>query len=135
MRLVLKWKEGKMVFATLFSLMESAEFLISKWKQQWLKQGHDVFKSLQEITLFSSKIFSLKTPKNYLATFWYNKFYRWLIVAPLGDDAFLKASRTSDLHSLGGWSIAPFFVFWEANLCLIHWAALSLLGWNSLKTY
>ena len=64
-------------------------------------QRHEAFKSLQEPTLFSNKICSLKTQK-VLATFLYNKFYRWLTVAPLGDGAFLKASRTSDLHSMGG---------------------------------
>ena len=43
--------------------------------------------------------------KNDLATIWYDKFYRWLTVAPHGDGAFLKASRTLDLYSLGGWSV------------------------------
>ena len=67
-----------------------------------LDRGTRPFKSLQEPTLFAIKFFSLKAPKNDLATFRYNKFYRWLTVAPLGDGVFLKESITSDLHFLGG---------------------------------
>ena len=68
----------------------------------WTEKRQEAFKSLQEPTIFSNKICSLEAQK-FLATFCYNKYYRWLTVASLGDGAFLKASRTSDLHSLGGW--------------------------------
>ena len=82
---------------------------ISKYKMgtamKILDRGMRPSRSLQEPTIFSDKLCSLEAQK-VLATFWYNKFYRWLTVAPLGDDAFLKASRTSDLHFLGGWSVA-----------------------------
>ena len=57
-----------------------------------------VFKSQQ----FLAMKFVPSRLKNFLASIWYNKFYSWLTVAPLGDGAFLKESRTSDLHSLGG---------------------------------
>ena len=60
-----------------------------------------VFKSQHFLVI---KIFPWRL-KKILATFFYNKFYRWLTVAPLGDGAFLKESRTSDLHSLGGWPV------------------------------
>ena len=82
--------------------LESAEF--SEYKKakvmKILDRGMRPFKSLQEPTIFSNKICSLEAQK-FLATFFYNKYYRWVTVAPLGDGAFLKASRTSDLHSLG----------------------------------
>lgn len=83
--------------------LESAVF--SEYKMEIvmkiLDRGMKPFKSLQEPTIFSNKFFSLEAQK-VLATFWYKKYYRSLTMAPLGDGAYLKASRTSDLHSLGG---------------------------------
>ena len=51
------------------------------------------------------------------------KFYRWLTVAPLGDDAFLKASRISDLHSLRCWSVAS-----SIGLLFFDWMILFCSG-------
>ena len=47
------------------------------------------FKSQQILVKF---FFPWRLPKD-LATFGITKYYRWLTVAPLGDGAFLKASR------------------------------------------
>ena len=109
----------KWIFQQSFSLWNQQNFRVWKRKQQWrLNQGHDVSMSLQEITFLAIKIV-LEGFKNDLATFWYNKFYRWLTVAPLGDGVFLKASRTSDFHFLGGW-LVPYPL-----------GCFSLLGWSS----
>ena len=78
-----------------------SEFLRETATKFWTEERHEAFNSLQEPTFFSNKICSLKAQK-VLATFCYKKYYRWLTVDPLGDVAFLKASRTSDMHSLGG---------------------------------
>ena len=43
----------------------------------WTEERHEAFKSLQEPTVFSNKIFSLKA-QQVLATFCYKKYYRWL---------------------------------------------------------
>ena len=60
-------------------LMKLVEF--SEYKMEIvmkiLDRGTRPFKSLQELTIFSNKICSLKAQK-VLATFWYNKYYRWL---------------------------------------------------------
>ena len=105
MKVSFEWREGKNDdFAVVFSLMETTEILSIKkgtTMKIWTEERHEAFKSLQEPTLFSNKICSLKAQKA-LATFFYSKFYRWLTVAPLWDGAFLKASRTLDLHSLRG---------------------------------
>ena len=104
MRLALeKGKNGEKGLATVLFLenQQDSERGIGTVVKIWTEERHEAFKSLQEPTLFSNKICSLKAQK-VLATFFYNKYYRWLTVAPLGDGAFLKASRTSDLHSLGG---------------------------------
>ena len=90
-------------FAVVFLLMETTEFLeheMGKLMKIW-DRGMRPSRVIQEPTIFSNKICSLKA-KKVLATIWYENFYRWLTVAPLGDGAFLKASRTSVLHSLGG---------------------------------
>ena len=50
---------------------------ISEYKMKIFGWRHEAFKSLQEPTIFSNKICSLKAQK-VLATFFYNKFYRWL---------------------------------------------------------
>ena len=49
-----------------------------------------VFESQQ---FFDREKFLFEGSKTNLATFGIIKFYRWLTVAPLGDVAFLKASR------------------------------------------
>ena len=99
MKAGVKWGENGVFCSSLF-FMKTTKFLSLKGKQRWiLNKGYDVFMSLQEITFLAIKLF-LEDSKNGLATIWYDKFYWWLTVAPLGDGAFLKASRTSDLHSL-----------------------------------
>ena len=72
---------------------------VVKFEQRIGMRPSRVFKSQQ----FLAMKFVPWRLKKFLASIWYNKFYSWLTVAPLGDGAFLKASRTSDLHSLGGW--------------------------------
>ena len=120
MKVSFKWKEGKNGVCSSPLSMNWTEFQSLKWKQQWrLKQRAWCLCEYSRDNIFSNKTCFLKAPKNDLATFWYNKFYRWLRVAPLGDGVFLKASRTSGLHSLGGWSVPH------------PLGCLSFLGWSS----
>ena len=62
------------------------------------------------------------------------EFYGWLTVAPLGDGAFLKASRTADLYSLGGWSIASsirlFSSTWMILFCSGNKLSVIKKQWN-----
>ena len=73
----MKWKEGK------WCLQQYFLFEINRISELWngnnnedLEQRHDVFRSFQEITFLAIKVF-LERSENVLATFWYNKFYRW----------------------------------------------------------
>ena len=116
--LILWWEEGKRVFAVVFSLMKTTEFLnIKREQQRRFGQRHEAFKSLQEPTLFAIKFVPWRIQKIIYPTFGIIKFHRWLTVATLGDGAFLKASRTSNLLSPGGWPVphplgCPSFLQW-----------------------
>ena len=63
-------------------------------------------------------------------------FYGWLTVAPLGDDAFFEGIKNYRLVFSGRLiSCLIHCSLWDADLCLIHWAALPLLDDLALKTY
>ena len=100
------WEEGKGengVLQQYFGFGNQQDFRVFWDERKSIRSGQrqEAFKSLQKPTIFSNRIFSLKA-QIVLATFCYNRYYRWLTVDPLGDGAFLKSSRTSDLLSLGG---------------------------------
>ena len=140
-RFVNGWEKGKNDGFSTVSYMKSTDLMGTTMRI--LDRGMRPFKSLQEPTIFSSdKICSLEAQK-FLVTFWYNKYYRWLTVAPLGDGAFLKASKTSDFDSLGGWPVphplgCPSFtemIFFEKILAAIKKMDLSSTSFLPTQSY
>ena len=111
-----KWgKSG--FFAALFYSGKQQNFRIRREIVVKINQRIRCLHKTTRINNFAIKLVPWRL-QNVLATIWYGKFYWWLTVAPLGDGDFLKASRTSDLHSLGGWSVPH------------PLGCLSLLGWS-----
>ena len=92
MKVSYEWeKRGKMMVSSTVSLQEISR--INRNSNEDFGQRHEALKRLQEPTIFSDKICSLEAQKRSQPPFGITKYYRWLTVAPLGDGAFLKASR------------------------------------------
>ena len=112
----------KMMILQQFLLMILAEFLSMKMgiEKKILDRGMRPRKSLQEPTIFSDKICSLEAQK-VLATFWYNKYYRWLTTSTTEFSSLNWVKLNKNLHNYSSKSVITLSLQLQRILpCMSH---------------